>query len=76
MTRTGVRPTLRVVEGGRGGGAPAMWDRLHELHAGEEAGTLSETEHREMLGIEAAVREPAQSPLREVIYMHLDRLLD
>jgi hypothetical protein len=69
------RPILRVIKGGKGD-APAKWPRLHELRAGGEAGTLSETEHREML--EAAVHGPAQppSPLREAIYMHLDRLLD
>src|SRR5262249_29494432 len=41
-------PTLRVVEGGRGGGAPAMWHRLHELHVREEAGTITSAEAQEL----------------------------
>jgi len=50
--RLPVRSALRVIEGGKGRGAPAMWERLHELHAREEAGTLTEIECQEILGIE------------------------
>jgi len=32
---------LPVIEGGKGNGAPAMWQPLYELHAKEEARTIT-----------------------------------
>lgn len=46
---------LRVIEGGRGNGAPEMWHRLYELHAKEEARTITEAEWQEMRGIERTI---------------------
>jgi hypothetical protein len=42
------RASLRVIEGSKGNGAPAMWQRLYDLHAKEEVRTITEAERQEM----------------------------
>jgi len=72
--RLPVRSALRVIEGGKGRGAP-MWKRLYELHAREEAGSITPAEAQEVQRIELHIgRRPGEetgvhSPLREAIYL-------
>jgi len=70
-----VRSALRVIEGGKGRGAPAMCKRLYELRVREEAGSITPAEVQEMQSIELHIgRRPGEetgvhSPLREAIYL-------
>jgi hypothetical protein len=63
-------PILRVIDGGRGGDAAVMRQRLYELHAKQSARTITEVEWQQMRRIELLIGwqpEAYPSPLREAI---------